>query len=91
MIQNATFLDCRGLSAPLTILRIKQAMVGRRDVALPLDVLVDNCCDEGARIADALTGEEADIRLVRLAEGAPADLAAASAAAAQPAGPRAHA
>lgn len=63
-----TFIDCRGLSAPLTVLRIKQAMVGRSDVGLPLDVLIDSTCGDHEKVAASLTGEPADIRLLLCSE-----------------------
>ncbi len=77
--QPTSFIDCRGLSAPLTVLRIKQAMVGRSDGGLPLDVLVDGACSDTARVSACLTGESADIRLILAAPGMPpaAELAGA--------------
>ncbi len=65
--QPTSFIDCRGLSAPLTVLRIKQAVVGRSDCGLPLDVLVDRACGDAARISACLTGESTDIRLIHAA------------------------
>lgn len=68
MTHTLTFMDCRGLSAPLTVIRIKQAMIGRADIGLPLDVLIDDTCGDGARVAASLTGESSDIRLLHVAE-----------------------
>ncbi|ARE42310.1 hypothetical protein RGUI_4284 (plasmid) [Rhodovulum sp. P5] len=68
MSQPTSFIDCRGLSAPLTVLRIKQAVVGRRDCGLPLDVLVDGACCEPDRISASLTGESTDVRLLYSAD-----------------------
>ena len=62
--QPTSIIDCRGLSAPLTVLRIKQAVVGRSDCGLPLDVLVDGACGEADRVSACLTGEPTDIRLL---------------------------
>lgn len=67
MPQTMHFIDCRGLSAPLTVLRIKQAVVGRSDCGLPLDVLVDRDCCDTKRVAACLTGDIADTRLVYFA------------------------
>ncbi|PTV94522.1 hypothetical protein C8J27_10753 [Rhodobacter aestuarii] len=64
MSQPTSFIDCRGLSAPLTVLRIKQAVVGRQDCGLPLDVLVDRHCNAPERIAHSLKHDPTDIRLV---------------------------
>ncbi|WP_172293319.1 hypothetical protein [Pseudoruegeria sp. HB172150] len=66
MSQPTSIIDCRGLSAPLTVLRIKQAVIGRSDVGLPLDVLVDRTCCDGARVSECLTGESTDVRLLYL-------------------------
>lgn len=68
MSQPTSFIDCRGLSAPLTVLRIKQAVVGRRDCGLPLDVLVDRACCRPNRISASLTGESTDVRLLYFAD-----------------------
>lgn len=68
MSQTQTFMDCRGLSAPLTLLRIKQALTGRATTGLPLDVVVDRRCGDGARIAQSLNGAAADVRLLHVAE-----------------------
>lgn len=38
-------LDCNGLPAAPTILRIKQALIGRSGGDLPLNVLVGSDCD----------------------------------------------
>lgn len=62
--QPKSFIDCRGLTAPLTVLRIKQTVVGRGDCGLPLDVLVDGACCDGDRVAASLTGVDTDIRLL---------------------------
>ncbi len=62
--QPTSFIDCRGLSAPLTVLRIKQAVVGRSDCGLPLDVLVDGDFTDSDRVTACLTGESTDIRLL---------------------------
>ncbi|WP_172328725.1 hypothetical protein [Mangrovicoccus sp. HB161399] len=77
--QPTSFIDCRGLSAPLTVLRIKQAMVGRSDCGLPLDVLVDRSCGDAARVSACLTGESTDIRLIEAVPGMPAMAALAGA------------
>jgi len=74
MSQHFTFMDCRGLSAPLTMLRIKQAMIGRADVSLPLEVVVDAGCCDADQIAESLTEEASDIRLFHLAESVIAPL-----------------
>ncbi|MBZ4023128.1 hypothetical protein CKO11_11720 [Rhodobacter sp. TJ_12] len=71
MSQPTSFIDCRGLSAPLTVLRIKQAVVGRQDCGLPLDVLVDRACTAPDRVAACLTGESTDVRLVYSSAEAP--------------------
>ena len=68
MTHTLTFMDCRGLSAPITVIRIKQAMIGRADIGLPLDVLIDETCGDGAGVAASLTGESSDIRLLTVAE-----------------------
>ncbi len=78
MSQHFSFMDCRGLSAPLTVLRIKQAMIGRADVSLPLEVVIDKTCCDGSRVAESLTNEPIDIRLFHVAESvaaSPADTA----------------
>lgn len=71
MTQPTTFLDCRGLSAALTVLRIKQTMIGRADCGLPIDVLVDETCCNAERVSACLTGESADVQLLYCAEDQP--------------------
>lgn len=88
MSQHFAFMDCRGLSAPLTLLRIKQAMIARADVSLPLEVVIDAGCRDGARIAESLTEEASDIRLFHLTESAIAPLGQATP---ETAAPTAHA
>lgn len=73
--QPTSFIDCRGLSAPLTVLRVQQAMVGRSGCGLPLDVLVDGACPDIDRVWACLNGESTDIRLVHAMCGLP-DMAA---------------
>ncbi|WP_102224424.1 hypothetical protein [Acidimangrovimonas sediminis] len=88
MSQPTHFIDCRGLSAPLTVLRIKQAVIGRSDCGLPLDVLVDETCCDCDRVAASLTGEATDLRLIHSA--APAGAAAAIAGTATTTGATPH-
>jgi len=71
MPQPTTFLDCRGLSNALTVLRIKQAMIGRADCGLPIDVLVDGSCCDAERVSASLTGESTDVQLLYCAESNP--------------------
>lgn len=75
MSQNLTFMDCRGLSAPLTVLRIKQAMTGRAD-SLPLDVVIDHSCCDGTLVADCLSDDCGEVRLLHVAEGVAPGIAA---------------
>lgn len=75
MTQPTTFLDCRGLSAALTVLRIKQTMIGRADCGLPIDVLVDETCCNAERVSASLTGESTDVQLFYCAETMPGAIA----------------
>lgn len=56
-------IDCNGLSAAPTLLRIKQALVGRVDDALPLEFLVDADCDRD-RLRRSLGRQGRAVRLV---------------------------
>ncbi|GAB4520980.1 MAG: hypothetical protein Tsb0019_22200 [Roseibium sp.] len=60
-ITNA--IDCNGLSTAPTLLRIKQALVGRVDDALPLKILVDADCDRD-RLRRSLGRLKDAVRLV---------------------------
>ncbi|MFC2967100.1 hypothetical protein [Acidimangrovimonas pyrenivorans] len=73
MSQTLTFMDCRGLSAPLTVLRIKQAMTGRAD-SLPLDVVIDHSCCDGSLVADCLGDDCGAVRLLHVAGGVAPDV-----------------
>lgn len=68
MSQPTNLIDCRGLSAPLTVLRIKQAVTGRADCGLPLDVLLDGAGSRpeeiSATIRAGLNGSAPDLRLI---------------------------
>ncbi len=56
-------IDCNGLSAAPTLLRIKQALVGLVDNALPLEILVDAGCDRD-RLRRSLGRQGEAVRLV---------------------------
>jgi len=56
-------IDCNGLSTAPTLLRIKQALVGLVDDALPLDILVDADCDRD-RLRRSLGRQGGAVRLV---------------------------
>lgn len=60
-VSNA--IDCNGLSAAPTLLRIKQALVGRKDKARPLDILVDAACDR-ENLLRSLGKQVAAVRLL---------------------------
>lgn len=60
---NANAIDCNGLSPAPTVLRIKQALIGRARDSRPLDILLDPACDTSS-LARSL-GKLADrVRLV---------------------------
>ena len=61
-------IDCRGLSGVLTVLRIKQAVVDRCDGDDCLAVVVDPDCNCG-RLAEALHGQNNDVRFLKYSEG----------------------
>ncbi len=56
-------IDCNGLSAAPTILRIKQALVGRCRTTLPIQILVDAECDRD-HLRRSLGRHVNDVRLV---------------------------
>ncbi|KZM50805.1 hypothetical protein OA90_07280 [Labrenzia sp. OB1] len=56
-------IDCNGLSAAPTLLRIKQALVGLVDHALPLEILVDEGCDQ-ERLRRSLGRHGGAVRLI---------------------------
>jgi hypothetical protein len=58
----ARAIDCSGLSAAPTVLRIKQALTGLSDEHLPLGVLLDSACDRD-RIAQSLGAMAGDVHL----------------------------
>ena len=68
MSTTMSIIDCRGLSAPLTVLRIKQAVIGRSDVGLPLDVLVDQSCCDADSVCGCFDGDDMDVRVLYLAD-----------------------
>jgi len=56
-------INCNGLSPAPTVLRIKQALIGRAKDARPLEILLDPACDR-SKLAQSL-GKLADhVRLV---------------------------
>lgn len=59
----ANAIDCNGLSAAPTVLRIKQALVGHDGGALPIDILVGADCDCD-RLTASLGKLAKDVRLV---------------------------
>ncbi|MCC9621359.1 hypothetical protein LPB41_06590 [Thalassospira sp. MA62] len=66
-MQVSDTIDCNGLSAAPTLLRIKQALTGREDTDLPLNVLVGEDCDceglagcLGHHAGDVLIASDAD-------------------------------
>lgn len=59
----ANAIDCNGLSPAPTVLRIKQALIGREKGMLPLNILVDSGCDQ-AMLATSLGKLARDVRFV---------------------------
>ncbi|WP_138469346.1 hypothetical protein [Poseidonocella sp. HB161398] len=55
-------IDCRGLSAPLAVLRIKQAILNVPGHALPLLAQLDDGCAPDA-VAAGLRAHACDVRL----------------------------
>ena len=70
MDQEETLIDCRGLSAALTVLRIKQAFIGAPEDVSHVDVVVNYDCD-CRRIAASLADKEGDVRFLKTEEDAP--------------------
>ncbi|QQA43583.1 hypothetical protein [Pelagovum pacificum] len=57
-------LDCRGLSAPLTMLRIRQNLCCQGEAATPLHAVVDSDCDCDS-LSSWLAGVDEDVHLMK--------------------------
>jgi|TARA_R110000782_G_scaffold104690_3_gene192471 hypothetical protein len=61
-MQDSNTIDCNGLSPAPTVLRIMQALIGRKDSNVPLNVLVGSDCD-CARLSVSLGDLADDVQL----------------------------
>lgn len=66
-MQVSNAIDCNGLSVAPTLLRIKQALIGRSGKGLPLNILVGADFDRD-HLAVSLGDLAGDVRLVTRAD-----------------------
>ncbi|TYC60512.1 hypothetical protein FMN50_07335 [Rhodobacterales bacterium] len=62
-MQISETVDCNGLSPAPTVLRIKQALIGRDEDRLPLEILVGSDCDR-EQLMSCLGKDAGDVRFV---------------------------